>query len=154
MVPKEEEQRKNTEKYMVEPLGVLCMIVADLLSAKDASGELYIPHVNKVDDVMDKGTVVAAGKDVKAVKVGDRVQYLFNSFFEIDQFYREHFNQDGARRGIVKEGDITMKIRPLKKDEKPESDAWAEGLLPADHLRAREETLRRQEARAKLGGRR
>lgn len=79
----------------IKPLADKIVAVRDEVSNKTASG-LYIPDAAKEKPVV--ATVLAVGKDVKEVKVGDRVVYREYAPTELKQGGREYL--------IVKEEDI------------------------------------------------
>ncbi len=79
----------------LKPLADRIVAVREEAETKTASG-LYIPDAAKEKSVMAK--VVAVGKDVKEVKVGDRVVYKEYSVTEL--------KTDGKEYLIIKEEDV------------------------------------------------
>ena len=79
----------------ITPLGDRVVAVREQAAEKTASG-LYLPDNAKEKPVL--ANVVATGKDVKAVKSGDKILYKEYSTTEI--------KIDGTEYLIVKEDDI------------------------------------------------
>ena len=79
----------------IKPLGDRVVAVREEAQKKTASG-LYLPDNAKEKPVVAK--VVASGKDVKAVKNGDKILYKEYSTIEV--------KIDGKEYLIVKEEDI------------------------------------------------
>ena len=79
----------------LKPLADHIVAVREEAETKTASG-LYIPEAAKEKSVMAK--VVAVGKDVKEVKVGDRIVYKEYSVTEL--------KTDGKEYLIVKEKEV------------------------------------------------
>lgn len=79
----------------ITPLGDRIVAVREQAADKTASG-LYLPDNAKEKPVVAK--VVAAGKDAKAVKVGDKILYKEYSTTEI--------KIDGTEYLVVKEEDV------------------------------------------------
>jgi chaperonin GroES len=79
----------------IKPLGDRVVAVREEAQTKTASG-LYLPDAAKEKPVVAK--VVAAGKDAKTIKVGDKILYKEYSTTEI--------KIDGTEYLIVKEEDI------------------------------------------------
>lgn len=79
----------------ITPLGDRVVAVREKAATKTAGG-LYLPDNAKEKPVMAK--VVAAGKDAKAVKVGDKIIYKEYSTTELAI--------DGTEYLVVKEEDI------------------------------------------------
>ncbi len=79
----------------IAPLGDRVVAVREQAATKTASG-LYLPDNAKEKPVIAK--IVAAGKDAKSVKVGDKIIYKEYSTTEL--------KIDGTEYLIVKEEDI------------------------------------------------
>lgn len=79
----------------ITPLGDRIVAVREQAAEKTASG-LYLPDNAKEKPVLAK--VVAAGKDAKQVKVGDKILYKEYSTTEL--------KIDGTEYLVVKEEDI------------------------------------------------
>ena len=79
----------------ITPLGDRIVAVREQAAEKTASG-LYLPDNAKEKPVLAK--VVAAGKDAKHVKVGDKILYKEYSTTEL--------KIDGTEYLIVKEDDV------------------------------------------------
>lgn len=79
----------------ITPLGDRVVAVREQAAEKTASG-LYLPDAAKEKPVLAK--IVATGKDVKAVKVGDKILYKEYSTTEL--------KIDSTEYLIVKEDDI------------------------------------------------
>ncbi len=79
----------------IKPLGDRVVAVREKAETKTVSG-LYLPDAAKEKPVLAK--VLAAGKDTKTVKVGDKILYKEYSTTEI--------KIDGTEYLIVKEEDI------------------------------------------------
>lgn len=79
----------------LKPLADRIVAVREEAETKTASG-LYIPEAAKEKSVLAK--VVAVGKDVKEVKVGDRIVYKEYSVTEL--------KTDGREYLIIKEEDV------------------------------------------------
>lgn len=79
----------------IKPLGNRVVAVREEAQGKTASG-LYLPDNAKEKPVLAK--VVAAGKDVKDIKAGDRILYKEYSTTEI--------KIDGTEYLIVEEKDV------------------------------------------------
>ncbi len=79
----------------IAPLGDRVVAVREQAATKTASG-LYLPDNAKEKPVI--ATIVAAGKDAKTVKVGDKIIYKEYSTTEL--------KIDGTEYLIVKEEDI------------------------------------------------
>lgn len=79
----------------IKPLGDRVVAVREEAQTKTTSG-LYLPDAAKEKPVVAK--VVAAGKDAKTIKVGDKILYKEYSTTEI--------KIDGTEYLIVKEEDI------------------------------------------------
>ncbi len=79
----------------IAPLGDRVVAVREQAATKTASG-LYLPDNAKEKPVIAK--IVAAGKDAKSVKIGDKIIYKEYSTTEL--------KIDGTEYLIVKEEDI------------------------------------------------
>ncbi len=84
----------------LKPLADRIVAVREEAESKTASG-LYIPETAKEKSVLAK--VVAVGKDVKEVKVGDRVVYKEYSVTEL--------KTDGKEYLILKEEDVLATVK-------------------------------------------
>lgn len=84
----------------LKPLAGMLVAVREEAENKTASG-LYLPDAAKEKPVVAK--VVAVGKDVKEVKIGDKVVYKEYSTTEI--------KVDGAEYLIIKEEDVLATLK-------------------------------------------
>jgi hypothetical protein len=107
------DQLANVEAYQVKPTGTLLLVEAELAPAKSATGKLEVAHVKTADEVARKGLVVAVGRDVKHIKAGMKVLYLFNGFMEIESFYRKTYGAENPR-GIIEEKNIIATCKPAE----------------------------------------
>jgi chaperonin GroES len=84
----------------LQPLGDYVVAQADEAETKTASG-LYLPEKSAEKPKTSK--VVAIGKEVKEVKVGDRIVYKSYSNTDV--------KVDGTEYILVKEEDILAKVK-------------------------------------------
>lgn len=84
----------------IQPLADYVVAEPEKAEAKTASG-FYLPDAAKEKPQTSK--VVAVGKDVKAVKVGDRI--LFKSYSSTD------IKHDGVDYRLIKEEDILATVK-------------------------------------------
>ena len=84
----------------LQPLGDYVVAQADEAETKTASG-LYLPEKSAEKPKTSK--VVAVGKEVKEVKVGDRIVYKSYSNTDV--------KVDGTEYILVKEEDILAKVK-------------------------------------------
>jgi chaperonin GroES len=86
-------------KVAITPLASYVVAVSEEAENKTASG-LYLPE--KAQEKPKISKIVAVGKDVKEVKVGDRIVYKTYTTTEL--------KVDGVEYVLVKEEDVLAKV--------------------------------------------
>lgn len=113
------ETKKNVEAFSVKPTGPYLLLVAETKPAKSASGVIY--HAADVDEVLRRGRVIEVGPDVKRVKKGDRILYLYNGAIEVEQFYRQTYSENTPAKYMLEEKHIIGVIKEAAVDSKDEN---------------------------------
>jgi hypothetical protein len=133
----------NVQAYSIKPQGKFVMVVAEMAPIKSASGNIEIMHVKGVDEVLRRGLVVAVGPEVKDIKKGQRVLFLFNTGIEPEQFYRSMYRSGIAPKYLLKEEHVVAVIKDeLVEAGKDDSETTVRCLKPeimnAERVRANE----------------
>lgn len=105
------QDKSNTETYRVVPKSSFIMVAGDIPPSRGPSGLLVIYQAG-VDEIVQKGVVVAVGPDVKTTKVGDRVMFLYNTAVMLEKNSRDILHLSGPVKYLMKEIDVLSEAVP------------------------------------------